>query len=486
MTGIVNLNVLSARFDVLITQHRVSEAVEMLEGQAAHHEGRALYWVLLGRALSMNRRFDDAEQAARRSVALDPQASETEITLVLALLGQRRFDEAIGLAWSVVEHHAEEPDAHYWLSHALVARQRDRQDLVVAHQAARHALSLNADGENFAQAVRTASLIDEDGEARLLLEDGLAEYPQNRDLLLLSGRIKAGAKVVGPREELLGGLLRTNPLDTSAEADLASSSLRWVRERLFLGWYHLLLFAFVAVLPLPTASTLVIALGLAGTYVLLAGRSYRRLDAVLPPGYLREQLAQPQRGRIPVLAVGIANVLVLAGSVLAAVIPGPGPGVGDALLVLAAVVLGGGLLAVEKARARLAVSDHPDDRRVQAYRLVRFGNNASSYRRYWWAALAGIMLMTVTASTTGDATGGAGMLSVGILWTIKTMDLLVLSVRTPGEENPWVTAHALTRQGGRRPALRGRLMGGRFLLLLLFVCFFTTATGASALGGGFT
>lgn len=485
MSEVVDLDVLSNRFEILAAQQRARDAVDLLEGQAAYHGDEPLYWALLGRALVMDQRFVDAEHAGRRAVELEPNAAGTQIILLLALLGQRRTDEAVALAWYVVEQHAEEPDAHYWLSRALLVRRRDHQDLVVAHQAARHALSLNADAAAFTQAAQTASLLDDDGEARALLAAGLAQFPQDRELLLLSGRIRGGERVVGPREELVGGILRMSPLDTSAEADLASSPLRWVRGRLFLLWYHVLAFALLAVVLPPVPVLVAVTLTAAGVHAALIVRSYRKLDAVLPGGYLREQLADPGRGRNSVAAGAVAAVLVLVGTVLAALHPDPGPGVGDGILVLAAVVLAAGLLAVERALARLSVTGRSEDRRRQDYHLIRFGDNASSYRRYWLAALAGIVPVMVTANTGGDATAGAGMLAVGILWTVKTLDLLVYSRAVAGGENPWVTGAALSRAGKGRQAVRGRLLGARFLLIMLFVCFFTCSLGFGIFIGGF-
>ncbi len=485
MSEPIDLTLLSARFDVFLTQQRGREAVEMLEGQAIHHQDQPLFWVLLGRGLVMDGRFAEAEDAARRAVALEPHSFATQVTLLLALLGEERFEEAIDLAWLLVEQHPDEAASHSWLSRALVSRRRDRQDLVVAHQAARHALSLDADAAAFALAAHTASLIDEDGEARSLLAAGLAENPQDRELLLLSGRIKGGARLVGPREELVGGLLRASPLDTSAESDLASSPIQWVRGRLFQLWYSILILAFVAVLPLPLPVTLSVVIAVVGVHAAWSVRSFRKLDRALPGGYLREQLTDPTRGRGGLRAYCAAGGLLLLGGVLVALVPGPGTTPGDVLLVLAAVVLGVGLLSVEKALARLVVADHAEDRRRRDYHLVRFGDNASGYRRYWLAALAGVVLTMVTASTGGDATGGAGMLSVGILWTFKTLDLVLLSRAVPGGENPWVAGLALTHYGRGRQAVRGRLMGGRFVLLMLFVCFFTTFVGFGAFSGGF-
>lgn len=485
MTQVPDLALLASRFEVLTAQQRAADAVELLEGQAAHHGDEPLFWVLLGRAFAMDRRFVDAEAAGRRAVELEPDAVATQVTLLLAFIGRRRADEAVDLARSIVERHAEDPDAHHWLSQALLARRRDHQDLVVAHQAARHALSLKADAGAFLQAAQTASLLDDDREARALLADGLAQFPQDRDLLLLSGRIKGGETVVGPREELVGGILRSSPLDAPAEADLAGSPLRWLRGRLFLLWYHVLAFALLAVLPLPVPVLLAVTLLGAAVHAALVLRSYRRLEAVLPPDYLREQLTDPARGRTGATASAAAAVLVLAGTVLAALHPVPGPGIGDVLLVPAAVVLAGGLLSVDRSLARLSVAGHAEDRRRQGYHLVRFGDNASSYRRYWLAALAGIVLVTVTASTGGDATAGAGMLSVGILWTVKTLDLVAHSRAVDGGENPWVTGAALSRPGRGRQPVRARLMGARFLLVLLLVCCFTSLLGFGILIGGF-
>ena len=73
-----------------------------MESQAAHHEDQPLYWALLGRAFVGNGNFTDAEVAGRRAVALEPHSSGTQITLLLALLGQRRSDEAVDLAWLIL------------------------------------------------------------------------------------------------------------------------------------------------------------------------------------------------------------------------------------------------------------------------------------------------------------------------------------------------------------------------------------------------
>ena len=290
---------------------------------------------------------------------------------------------------------------------------------------------------------------------------------------------------MGPREEIVGGILRQSPLDRSAEADLASGAPRWLKERLFQLWYSLLLVAFVAVLPLPVPVTLVAVLIVVSAQLVLAVLSFRKLERVLPVGYLREQLTDPSRAGRAFRIFGAAQLLVVLGSVLVAVVPGPRTTVGDVVLVLAAVVLGFGLLAVVKARARLDVVDHPENRRDSDYLMNRWSGNASSYRPYWLAALAGMILMTVTASTGGDATGGAGMLSVGLLWTIKTLDLIWLSNAFPRGENPWVKGLALIDDRRRRGSLGGRLFGVQYILILLFVCVFTSFSGFGAFIGGF-
>jgi tetratricopeptide (TPR) repeat protein len=485
VTDVVDLGVLSARFEAFAAQDRGGEAVDMLEGQAAHHADQADYWILLGRAFVMEERYDDAEDAGRRAVALAPSSLHAQITLLLALLGRNRPDEAVSLSWFVVEQHAEEAQAHYWVSRAHSRRRRDRQDLVVAHQAARHALSLHADSATFAQAARAASALGNDHEARELLAAGLAENPQDRDLLLLSGRIKGGERVVGPREELIGGILRQSPLDRSAEADLASSALRWLKERLFQLWYSLLLVAFVAALPLTVPLTLFAALTVVAGQVVLGVLSFRRLEKALPGGYLREQLTDPARGRRTSHIFAAAQLLLLLGSILVAVVPGPATTAGDVLLVVAAVVTGFGLLSVDKALVRLDVLDHAENRRDEDYLMNRWSGTASSYRRYWLAVPAGMVLMMTTAITDGDATGGAGMLSVGILWTIKTVDLIWLTHAFPRDENPWVEGLALIENRERRGNLSGWWFGARYILTLLLVCAFTSFSGFGAFIGGF-
>ncbi|WP_104180366.1 hypothetical protein [Arthrobacter sp. B0490] len=480
-----DLKLLSARYDVLIARQRPHDAVRLLEGQAAHHQDQPLYWAMLGNALNLEEKYAEAEHAARRTVELVPHNSAAQSILLQALIGQRRSEESVELARFVIEQFPEESDGHYWLSRALLLHPKDRQDFIAAYQAARRALSFQADEWTFAQAAQTAALIDEDQEARTLLAAGLAQYPQSRELILLSRHIRGAKKIVGQRQELVSGILRTSPSDGRAEADLATDPVRWVRQHLFYLWYHLLAFTFLAVVPLPAPALMLIALLAGGCHAGLIIQSYRQLDEVLPKGYLREQLTDPVRARNGALAYVASGLLILAGTVSAAVHPAPTLGVGDMLLVVAAGVLAAGLISVERTISRLEASIHPEEHRAEAYRAFRFGDNASSYRRYWLAALAGILLVMITESTGGDATGGAGMLSIGILWSIKTLDLAHLSRAVSGGENPWVRGSARSQETQTKSDLETRFLGARFLLTLLLVSFIICTLGVDLLVGGF-
>lgn len=480
-----DLNLLSARYDVLIARQRPREAVNLLKGQVAHHQDQPLYWAMLGNALNLEEKYADAEHAARRTVELIPHNSAAQSILLQALIGQRRSEESLELARFFIEQFPEDSDGHYWLSRALLLRPKERQDYVAAYEAARRALSLQADEWTFAQSVQTAALIDENQEARTLLAAGLAQYPQSRELILLSRHIKGAEKITGQRQELVGGILRTSPSDVRAEADLAASPVQWVRDHLFYLWYHLLAFTFCAVVPLPAPALMLIALLAAGCHAGLIIASYKRLEKVLPKGYLREQLADPARARNSAAAYVTAGLLILAGTVSAARHPEPTLGVGDTLLVLAAVVLAAGLVATERTISRLGASIHPEEHRAETYRAFRFGDNASSYRRYWVAGLAGLILVMITDTFGGDATGGAGILAIGILWNVKTLDLVYLSRAVLGGENPWVTGSARGQETPAKSHLQTRLLGAWFLLTQLLVSFIACALGLDILIGGF-
>jgi tetratricopeptide (TPR) repeat protein len=482
-----DLAVLSARYDVLIARQRPGDAVNLLKGQAAYHQDQPLYWAMLGNAFNLEEKYVEAEHAARRTVELIPHNIAAQSILLQALIGQRRSEESLDLAQFVIAQFPEESDGHYWLSRALILRPKERQDFIAAYEAARRALSLKADEWTFTQAAQTAALIEKDQEARELLAAGLAQYPHSRELVLLSGSIRGAEEIVGQRQALVGGILHTSPSDVRAEADLASGPVRWVRFHLQYLWYHLLAFTFCAVVPLPESGLMVIALLGGGFHTALIIASYRQLDDVLPKGYLREQLTTAGRARNSAAAFVTAGLLILAGTVLDPLRSAPFDWVGDVLLVLASGILAAGLLSADRTISRLGASSHPEDHQAEPYRSFRFGDNASSYREYWLAALTGMITVTIAAATGGNPTGGAGMLSVGILWSVKTLDLIHLSRAVPGGENPWVewSIHRQGQEARLKSDLQARLLGVRFILLLLIVCCVTCTLGVIMLTGGF-
>ncbi|MEG9249769.1 hypothetical protein V6S67_16905 [Arthrobacter sp. Soc17.1.1.1] len=482
-----NLNLLSARYDVLIARQRPREAVNLLKGQAAHHQDRPLYWAMLGNALNLEEKYADAEHATRRTVELIPHNSAAQSILLQALIGQRRSEESLELARFFIEQFPEDSDGHYWLSRALLLRPKERQDYVAAYEAARRALSLQADEWTFTQAAQTAALIEKDQEARELLAAGLALYPHSRELILLRGRIRGTEETVGQQNELVSGILRTSPSDARAEAELALGPARWLRAHLQYLGYHLLAFTFCAVVPLPEPGLMLIALLGGWFHIALIIASYRQLDGVLPKGYLREQLTTSGRARNSAAAYVAAGSLILAGTVLDPLRPAPFHWVGDVLLILAACILAVGLLSAERTISRLGASSHPIDHQPETYRSFRFEDNASTYREYWLAAFTGLVTVIIATATGGNPTGGAGLLAVGILWTVKTLDLIHLSKAVPGGENPWVEWFTLRQGHGAHPEsdLQARLLGIRFVLLLLLVCCTTCTLGIVALTGGF-
>ncbi|WP_104180038.1 hypothetical protein [Arthrobacter sp. B0490] len=382
-----------------------------------------------------------------------------------------------------MEHHAKESETHYWLSQALLARRRDHQDLVVAHQAARYALSLSADADAFARAAQTASLLDDDHEAPALLAAGLARFPLDRDLLLLSERIKGGDTVVGSQEKLVGGILQQSPLDAPAEADLASSPLRWVRTHLFYLWYHVRGVALLAVVLLPVPVLLAVALLAGGMHAALVVLSYRRLKAVFPAGYLREQRMDPVRGRNSAVALAAAAVLVPGGTVLAALHRDLGPG--DGILVPPAVVPAGGT-ALGPAGAgppgrRRAFGEPPaaelPPHPLRGRRVVPAELHAGRARRD--------RPRSVHGEHRGRCHRGGGHAVRRDPVGIKTLDLVVHSRAVAGGDSPWVTGAALSRPGRGRQAVRRRLLGARFLLVTLLVTCFTCRLGFGIFIGGF-
>ncbi|MBE7418921.1 MAG: tetratricopeptide repeat protein [Ideonella sp.] len=126
---------LASRTHVLAQDGRHEEAlVDARALAAAHPQRSAGDWFNLAFLLEATQRFDEAEQAFRRAVELDPKLDRAWYGLGLVLIRQQRFDEAVAALKRNTELQPMSPFGWYQLARV----QFDRHQPEEARRIIRH------------------------------------------------------------------------------------------------------------------------------------------------------------------------------------------------------------------------------------------------------------------------------------------------------------------------------------------------------------
>jgi protein O-GlcNAc transferase len=154
----------------------LDEAATFAVRDATVHEMRAS-------ALLALERFADAEHAARAALALDPQRTRAQLSLVQALQAGGRNDEAIAVLHSVVAQYPDQPQARHALSRLLLRTGDARAAVAVAmhHCVLDDATQAQALVADFCSSAPHAQTI-------ALLEELLGRHPQNYAFVISMAR----------------------------------------------------------------------------------------------------------------------------------------------------------------------------------------------------------------------------------------------------------------------------------------------------------
>lgn len=481
MTEGSGLEALLIRYHALVAAGRPREMLAVLEAHGAEQSGEALYWTMLGRCLCFVEDWEHAEAAARTACELAPEDLDATVTLLLALSGRGEHDDAVRAGLDLVAQHPQDPQAHYWAGAVHFDRRRTRADVDIAHRAAVHALTLGGDDPAYyGLGAQAAHLLDDSRQAKDLLHAGLARHPQDRDLLLLDARLAESTTPVARRTAGISSALTRNPLDPSAQTHLADQVLMWVRNRLLVGWFAVIAAAAAVALP-GRALAVGAAAGLVLVHLGWTWRSVRQLSAALPASYLREQLGSWTRGGPATALLAGATALGSAGSLWAAADGPPGSSPGLWLMISGAALTAAGLQAVDHAAARLWADPGTDPDRA-AYRLQRFRLGAEQGRVCWCAVLLGIAVAVLASGCGHPPAGGTALLAVALVWGVRAIRMVLLSLRPWRAGGPWATGTALSHRGARPPSrLYTTWLAFSYCAVQLWVTAFATVSGVALL-----
>jgi tetratricopeptide (TPR) repeat protein len=154
-----DIHVLTAHAEALKAMGRMTEAVSVFERAAAAAPTSAVADHNLASILGDMERFGEAETAARRAQGKGLDAPETWLVLGRALLGQRRFDDAEAAYRQSIGRRPDYVDAHAALAQLIWMRTVDTGRALETLDQALRAFPANAD-----LALRKSELLDYAGE----------------------------------------------------------------------------------------------------------------------------------------------------------------------------------------------------------------------------------------------------------------------------------------------------------------------------------
>jgi tetratricopeptide (TPR) repeat protein len=119
----------------LLREHRTQEAVRLLEDTVAKYPESDVAWERLGRALSLLRRYAEAEKALARSLELAPDTGDVWFFLGLMRQEQGLLDEALAAFRKAAERKPADAPTRCKIAACLAAR-GDRAGAVAAYREA--------------------------------------------------------------------------------------------------------------------------------------------------------------------------------------------------------------------------------------------------------------------------------------------------------------------------------------------------------------
>jgi tetratricopeptide (TPR) repeat protein len=170
-----DIHLLTAHAEALKAMGRMPEALAVFERAAVASSSSAVAHHNLASILGDMEHFGEAETAARRAQAKGLDAPETWLVLGRALLGQRRFEEAEAAYRHAIGRRPDYADAHAGLAQLIWMRTVDTSRALEALDRALLAFPANAD-----LAVRKSELLDYAGEPERAYEC-IARFVQSPD-----------------------------------------------------------------------------------------------------------------------------------------------------------------------------------------------------------------------------------------------------------------------------------------------------------------
>lgn len=417
---------LAVRFQLLSASKRNQEALDLVLQQVQVLGADPRLWVLLSAAFIQTGRWQEAEQAARSALNLEPGSRDGLMSLGVALGNQDRIGEALEAAHAVRAQFPEDPDVYSLLAQ-LHLHGSTRQDHEQALECILWALNLRPTGDDFAVAALAYTRLFRHEEARAVLRDGLAFDPNNRQLQLAGGSVAMGGQVVGDWPGLLSSLLAQSPMDSEAQGELRLSAFSKLRNLAYLPWLQGVVFCWLApVLSVylydlfPAAADRVRLPVIAGTAVFLTVLQVvlslgwaRRVFKAYPPGYLRGELAGSRPARSGVYALVAAEAWVAGATLWAALATADPPRFWALVVLLGATVLSlAGVYLMDRAAIESTDGFTPEKRTDFAFRrwaVARHRNDVSKV-----PLLCGVVASLFAWLQPGEAVfGGAALVSAG-------------------------------------------------------------------------
>ena len=433
---------LAVRFQLLSASQRHQEALDLLLQQVQVLGADPRLWVLLSAAFLQTGRWQEAEQAARSALNLEPGSRDGLVCLGAALGSQRRIGEALEAAYAAKAQYPGDAEIYSLLAQ-LHLRGGSRQEHEQALACILEALHLRPSGDDFAVAALVYTQLFRHEEARAVLRDGLAFDPDNRQLQLASGTVSMGGQVAGQWPGLLASLLARSPMDTEAQAELRLSALSKLRNLAYLPWLQAMVFCWLApVLSIyledlfPASAGRVRLPVIAGTAVLLTVlqvvlslRWLVRVSKTYPPGYLRGELSASRPARSSLYALVLAEAWAAGATLWAALAPGGPPQFWAVLALQGTTALSlAGVYLMDRAAVESMDGFTPQRRTDFAVRRWAVARQRRDISKL--PLLFGVLASLLAWLQAGEpAFGGAALVSAGAVLLAFTLEAEILRVR---------------------------------------------------------
>lgn len=467
MNAGLDLDQLGVRWQVLTAAARNQEALELLRTHLDAHRGEPYVWTLLSQTLNNLGEGVDGESAARQALALEPRSTAALINLSRGLILQGRLAEAETAAEEARALDDQQAGVHAWL--AVVHNERGRYQQAL--EGVREALRLEPSGDNFALLADIHVNMGQPEQARRALADGLAADPENRQLLLFSGRVANGASVVGDQAALLSGMLAASPLDHGPLNQLKQEVLARLHNLAFLPWLQGIVFCFLAPLItlVPAGGAAALAICLALAVILRAGFLLRRLSRTVPDGFLRDVLRESPDARRGVAVLVAAEGWILASSLGAGVVAA-----GEELRWFLILLMGGTVLVLASRyllhRAAYRALEGFTKETAPEYAAARDRYAGDRSAGALWLGVLGVLVgLLALLQQTYTVFAGAASFSAGAFVLAQAVHFSVVKLSLRRYLNRRAGPQGHQGEGPDRPGRLGKPTSGVLLLGAVFV-----------------